>query len=249
MKNYSELCFGKYCDMKISELCSKHLKICTAPLKDYNMNFRFCIADLFHMLLNFVLDKRRRGTVEMEEAPSFLLSSYLDPCSPFPSLLLFFLSVEQVHVGVYVFVSGDGRRQERDQIIMQQKARHSTWNNYIESKAKCCHLKNWPLRDFAAGVYLSEAPLPLGFCLEWWSNFVGTESGQIQCVKLLQNMVSNRTKHPHPTHCLYILYFDTGKGKGGGGIWTREKVRWAKVHKAGWKIPKWLTESPVYKLW
>jgi hypothetical protein len=40
-----------------------------------------------------------------------------------------------------------------------------------------------------AGVYLSEAPPPplLGFCLEWSSNFVGSESGQIQSVKLLQN--------------------------------------------------------------
>jgi hypothetical protein len=46
-------------------------------------------------------------------------------------------------------------------------------------------------------------------------NFVGSESGQIQSVKLLQKMVSNRTQNPHPipaTHCLYILYFE---GEGG----------------------------------
>jgi hypothetical protein len=36
------------------------------------------------------------------------------------------------------------------------------------------------------------------FLLGWPSNFVGSESGQIQSVKLLQNMVSNRTQHPHP---------------------------------------------------
>ncbi len=39
-------------------------------------------------------------------------------------------------------------------------------------------------RDFAAGVYLSEAPLPpplLSFFLGWSSNFVGSESGQKQC--------------------------------------------------------------------
>jgi hypothetical protein len=40
------------------------------------------------------------------------------------------------------------------------------------------------LRDLAAGVYLSEAPSPplLGFCLGWSSNFVCSESGQIQSV-------------------------------------------------------------------
>ncbi len=56
-----------------------------------------------------------------------------------------------------------------------------------------------------------------GFRLGWSSNFVGSESGQIQTVKLLQNMVSNTTQHPHPlqaTHCLCV-YFDTEKGGGG----------------------------------
>jgi hypothetical protein len=33
-------------------------------------------------------------------------------------------------------------------------------------------------------------------CLGWCSNFVGSESGQKQSVKLLQNMVYNTTKHP-----------------------------------------------------
>ncbi len=27
--------------------------------------------------------------------------------------------------------------------------------NYIDNKAKCRHLKNWPVKDFAAGVYQS----------------------------------------------------------------------------------------------
>jgi hypothetical protein len=52
-------------------------------------------------------------------------------------------------------------------------------------------------------------------------NFVGSESGQIQSVKLLQNMVSNTTQHPPPPPSLYIsmyiLYFDFGKGGGGCG--------------------------------
>jgi hypothetical protein len=65
-------------------------------------------------------------------------------------------------------------------------------------------------------VFLCLTPPPLlGFCLGWSSNFVGSESGQIQSVKLLYNMVSNRNRHPQPlpaTHCLYILYCETGKG-------------------------------------
>jgi hypothetical protein len=36
------------------------------------------------------------------------------------------------------------------------------------------------------------APPLLGVCLGWSSNFIGSESGQIQSVKLLQNMVSHR---------------------------------------------------------
>ncbi len=59
--------------------------------------------------------------------------------------------------------------------------------------------------DFAAGVYLSDS-----------SNFVVSESGQKQSVKLLQNMISNTTQHPNllpAAFCLFILYFDFGKGE------------------------------------
>ncbi len=63
---------------------------------------------------------------------------------------------------------------------------------------------------FSAGIYLSEAPPLLGFSLSWSSNFVGSESGQILSVKLLQNMVSNRTQHLPPPPSNTVL--DTGKG-------------------------------------
>jgi hypothetical protein len=36
-------------------------------------------------------------------------------------------------------------------------------------------------------------PLKKGFCLGWSSNFVVYESGHIQSVKLLHDMISNRT--------------------------------------------------------
>jgi hypothetical protein len=41
-------------------------------------------------------------------------------------------------------------------------------------------------------------PLLLGFSLGLSSNFVGSEYDQILSVKLLQNMVSNRTPYPPP---------------------------------------------------
>jgi hypothetical protein len=58
------------------------------------------------------------------------------------------------------------------------------------------------------------------------TNFAGSESGQIQRVKNLQNMVFNSTglNIPPPlpaTHCLNILYLHTGKG--GRRV---EKERW-----------------------
>jgi hypothetical protein len=34
-------------------------------------------------------------------------------------------------------------------------------NNYIDTKAKCLHQRTWPVKGFAAGVYLSEALNPI----------------------------------------------------------------------------------------
>jgi hypothetical protein len=52
----------------------------------------------------------------------------------------------------------------------------------------------------------------------WSINFVGSESGQIQSVKLLQNMVSNRIPYPitHGIRMYSIQYLFT-QGRGGGG--------------------------------
>ena len=74
----------------------------------------------------------------------------------------------------------------------------------------------------------------LVICLGWCSNFVGSESGQKQSVKLLQNMVYSTIQHPPSTppptvtHCLHILYI----GKGGRGSWSERRYRrGATVHK------------------
>ncbi len=53
-------------------------------------------------------------------------------------------------------------------------------------------------------MFICLRPTPLlSLCLGWSRNFVGSESGQIQSVKLLQNMISNRT--PSGTFCLRIV--------------------------------------------
>jgi hypothetical protein len=62
-------------------------------------------------------------------------------------------------------------------------------------------------RDFEAVVYLSEVPSQVLFGVVH-GNFVGSESSQIQCVNLLQNIVYNRTQHPPSpsqphTVCIY----------------------------------------------
>ena len=68
------------------------------------------------------------------------------------------------------------------------------------------------LRDFAAGVYPSEAPSPpTEICLGWCSNSVGSESGQKESVNLLQDLVSNRTPYPRPLHNVDVNTVHTGK--------------------------------------
>jgi hypothetical protein len=51
-------------------------------------------------------------------------------------------------------------------------------------------------------------PVLLGFCLGWSSNFVGSESGQLQSIKLLQNMVPKTTLYlpPPPLHTVYVVH-------------------------------------------
>ncbi len=82
------------------------------------------------------------------------------------------------------------------------------------------------------------------FCLGSCSNFVGSESGQKQSVKLLQNKVYNTAQHPHhpqPPHCLYILYVYFGKG-GEGEV--REKVEGQQYT----SIVPWSMGATVHKL-
>ncbi len=81
-------------------------------------------------------------------------------------------------------------------------------NRLIESKAKCSDLKKLTCKRTLRHVSIClRSPPLLGFCLGWCGNFIGSESGQKQSFKLLQNMVSNTTHHPPsppPSHTLSV---------------------------------------------
>ncbi len=137
--------------------------------------------------------------------------------------------------------------------------RVSPYKDYrlIESNAKCRHLKSDLERDFAAGMYLSEASFPPRYCLrvvEQFCRFWIWSDTECETPCRIWPPTWLNTPHFLPaTHCLFILYFDR---MGGGGAVTREKGRGAtgesnSDQKAGSKIPTWLNvhwPSPVFKL-
>jgi hypothetical protein len=56
---------------------------------------------------------------------------------------------------------------------------------YIDTEAKCRHLKTLACKWNLQQVFIFLRPLPiLDFCLGWCSNFVGSESSQVRSVKL-----------------------------------------------------------------
>jgi hypothetical protein len=63
-----------------------------------------------------------------------------------------------------------------------------------ECNAKCRYLKKLICKGTLRQVFICMRPPPLlGFWLGRQGNFVFSESGRLQSVKLLQNMVSNTT--------------------------------------------------------
>jgi hypothetical protein len=82
---------------------------------------------------------------------------------------------------------------------------------------------------------------------------LGSESGQVESVKLLHNMVSNRTiPPPLLTHCICkysnSMLIHTGKGGRGGRVELERRLEGQQFTKLGRK-PTGLNVSPVYKLW
>jgi hypothetical protein len=121
----------------------------------------------------------------------------------------------------------------------------------IEGNAKCRHLKDWPVKGLCGRCLSVWGPFPPRFSFGVVKQFyyIGSESGQKQSVKLLQNMVSN-TPPPPLSHTLTVYsVLWLWEGGEGWGRWTREKVRGAIAHNVGPKIPTWLTAYPVYKLY
>ncbi len=79
--------------------------------------------------------------------------------------------------------------------------------------------KRLTCKGTVAGVYLCEAPWPSPPKFRGSSNFVGSETGQIKSVKLLQicspTGLNNQHPPPFPSHTLSVyMFFDTGKGGG-----------------------------------
>ncbi len=67
------------------------------------------------------------------------------------------------------------------------------------------------------------------FCLGWWSNFAGSESGQKQSLKHLQNMVHSTFQHPPPPPHSHTLSVYTVHWEGGGGG-RRSERRYSTVY-------------------
>jgi hypothetical protein len=92
--------------------------------------------------------------------------------------------------------------------------------NYIDTKSKCRYLKKVTCKGTLRQVFICLRPPPLlGCCLGLSCNFAGSDSGQIECVKLLRNMVSNRTQQPPPTpsHTLSVYTVLRHREESGGG--------------------------------
>jgi hypothetical protein len=78
--------------------------------------------------------------------------------------------------------------------------------NYTKTKAKHHHINYLPFKDFAAGFYLSEAPSSPRFQFGVVSDFVGSESGQIQSVKTPAKYVPQHTVTPYLSYPPYTFY-------------------------------------------
>ncbi len=118
------------------------------------------------------------------------------------------------------------------------------WNNY-RYKRKMSSLKKLTCKWTLWQAFICLMPPLLGFCLGWSSNSVGSESGQIQSVKLQQNMVSNRTEHP-PSHTLSahtVLWH-----KAGWRIEPERRLEGQQFTKLGRKYIRHLTVSPLSSL-
>ncbi len=106
---------------------------------------------------------------------------------------------------------------DSSEILSPERAQLRREIRLIESNAKCRYLKKLACKGTLRQEFICLRPPPLlGFCLGWLSNFVGSECGQKQSVKLLQNMVFDTTQHhPIPFQIHTVLWLWEG-GRGWG---------------------------------
>ncbi len=95
--------------------------------------------------------------------------------------------------------------------------------NYIDTKVKCRHLKTLTYKETLLQEFFCLRPPPLlDFWLGWSSNFLGTESDQIQSVNFCRIWSPTGLKPPQPhTVCIYFT-LTQGMGKEVES-WTRRK--------------------------
>ncbi len=100
------------------------------------------------------------------------------------------------------------------------------------SPATALQVDNWTSQPRLQCLSVWGTSPLLGFCLGWSIKFVGSESGQIQSVKLLTGLNAPVPSQTH-TVCTCCTLTQGKEGEQGRVEPCREKVRGATVHKAG----------------
>jgi hypothetical protein len=114
------------------------------------------------------------------------------------------------------------------QALLHWKGDNHGLLNYVDTKAKCCHLKKLICTGTLRQVVICLSNTPS-------SPSQGGGEGE-----------RDEPEKRGVVICLSNTPSSPSQGGGGGGErWTREKRRGATDHKARSKIPTWLTESPL----
>ncbi len=121
----------------------------------------------------------------------------------------------------------------------------------MESNAKCRHLKKMTCKGTLQKVFICLKPHSpslgfWGFCMGWSSNSAGSESGQIQSVKLLAEYGLQQDSTP-PT-----LLWHREWGRGGGRVEPERRLEGQQFTKLGRKYQHdllYLQSTVQYKLW
>ncbi len=135
------------------------------------------------------------------------------------SFYIHFHFVKKVKIIVPLTAKNQYRKLETN--ISRKELRGHSPNFHIHVSVRDLYIPSFDLPFLLRDIFglmdegTLKTPTPLcrfhwSFCLGWWSNLVGSASGQIQSVKFLQNMVYTAqftpTLPPSDTHCLYKQY-------------------------------------------